>query len=283
MSRTTILSACMLLFLFSVFACSEEDSVPTDICDTSIDPLITGDWFSCNEQWEYGPYGYRIHADGTLEWIGIDWSAGTVAFIPEDITVLTIHCADAGYMVQRSWNWDTLRYVITGDRMMWLKEADVVDRRFRRVTPGDVIRNAEQYSFTAEINGFPYHAQDINIQHPAFVRVTGKDDMEKLEFYCLRDTSIIMLISDFSGPGNYPFGGVGNNPSRAAVIISVSGRDVMGIATETYTGTVYIEAFDIVEGRCSGTFSFDATSDTQDRVFAVRKGIFDIPIRDRFY
>lgn len=278
-----IIPGVFLLLLGFVIGCSEKDNAPTDVCtDGAVDPLLTGDWLSCNEEWEYATIGYRIHPDGKLEHLGIDWTAGTVALIPGSIARAKIYCADAGFMVQQSWNWDTLRYVITGDRMMWLEEADVVSRRFRRVSIGDVIRNAEQYSFMADINGFPYRAQDVNTRHPAFVRVTEGAGVRRLEFYCVRDTSIIMLISNFTGAGNYPFGGAGRDVSRAAVSIMLSDFDGGGVTTETYTGSVQIQDFDTVQGRCSGTFSFDAKSGMREHVFEVRKGAFDIPIRDGF-
>lgn len=274
----------MLAFLLTAASfltgCSD-DEPPMSPCDvTTVDPRIVGDWIACNDAWEYGNSGIRIEADGNVSWLTMDWTSGQVSALSTPIPLIEGLCARNGVLVwKRTLDYDTLTYVLSGDRMEWF-EFDVISRnRYRRVSPQQKIKEPAVLHFSAEVNGSLYLAEMPNPQFPALARLESCENGMDLALYCLQDTTMSIIVHQFTGPGTYPLGDI-NAKSSAARLAWHFDDMVSGAYTDgTHTGTVTVSSFDESTGRCTGTFEFDAQGNDMNLI-EVRHGIFDLPIRD---
>jgi hypothetical protein len=277
---TSGIAAALLMFATAGFhGCAEDESDPPTTVAPLVDPRLHGDWAECDAEWEYQTNGIRIEANGSLFWLGIDWTTGASSVLEHPLFIrdANITARDGRLMYNQAMRApDTLTYMLEGDRMEW-RSHDVPMRRYRRITPGQKLFEPIVASITAEIDGEAFSTQHKLPYPPAWARIETRGNTFDINIACTDLWSFEFVVLGAYGPGKYTLAAQGQSWAR---ISHIEGDMVYGGATNAQqTGSITIDTFDHVQKRITGTFGFDALSYRGDTI-VVRNGIFDLPIRE---
>lgn len=269
----------LLLCVMGFSGCSEDETDPPTTSVVIVDARLQGDWAECDEEWEYQTNGIRIGKDGTLQWLGIDWTTGNSCLLENPLFTRDANItARDGRLVYRQIERaaDTLSYTIEGDRMEWLRGAYPV-KRYRRIAPNQHLFDPIAASITAEIDGQLFATQTQLPYFPAWARIETRGNTIDVNIACTDVWSFEFVVLGAFGPGTYPLAEQGRSWARVS---HVDGDAITGGSTnQQHRGTITIDIIDAANKRITGTFAFDALSYGGDTI-VVRNGVFNLPIRD---
>lgn len=269
----------LFLSLLCAAGCSEDETDPPSSSSLIVDARLQGDWVECQENWEYRANGVRIASSGVLTWLGIDWTNGNSCVLENPLFShhTEIEARDGRLVYKQAESaYDTLMYVLEGERMEWRKAGSTY-KRYRRITPGQHIFDAIQSTLSAEIDGEAFTAATRLPYLPAWARLETRGNTYDINIACTDRWSFEIVVLGAYGPGSYPLAEPGKNWAR---ITHIDGDVLSGGGTNLqHRGTITISTLDQAQKRITGTFSFDALSYGGDTII-VRNGIFNLPIFD---
>jgi hypothetical protein len=269
----------LLLCMMGVYGCSEDETDPPTTSSIIVDARLQGDWAECDDEWEYQTNGIRIGSDGTLQWLGIDWTTGNSCLLENPLFLRDANItARDGRLIYKQLDRaaDTMTYTLEGDRMQWLRGAFPA-KRYRSITPNQHLFDPILASITAEIDGQPFATQTRLPYPPAWARTESRGNTIDINIANTDRWSFEFVVLGAYGPGTYPLAQQGKSWAR---ISHVDGDAIIGAGTnQQQHGTITFATIDAVNKRISGTFTFDALSYSGDTI-VVRNGTFDLPIRE---
>ncbi len=296
----------VLLFLFFFPQSSHgQEGVPRDPDSCVVDRRITGTWLLL-EQSNIMPSGrvpaevsgVYIHADGTVEGVGVDAASGTLRlggalntflrgrrFLWMDSTGLQFTQLDfrARGPVPGTGKWwrDGTLLVLELQNTSMGKWSE----RYRRVSLGDSIVAAQRVCANILVNGDTLPLNEVSSVPPGSVNVMRLDTVTHMTIYMEGktedglDVGISVRVHDIKGPGMYSI--EVDRQSCGHMSIMERNTGLYKTFNQASAGTVTIEASDLDSMRCRG--SLDVYFDLKHLRFPLLSplyltGSFDFPV-----
>ncbi len=243
----------LFLMLMGIAGCQ-------DFGDTyDVDPHLLGDWYRFDTLTVAQPSprvafnGMRINADRTIQPLGIEFETGRVALMEGDV-IRHILNGTRGLLVVQYFAppdlaTDSMSYAFANETLVLSHR--YTRSAYSRTRLGSVLARPEHVIVTLTIDGVRTESPRIGRVIPAYVSKLPGTRIQL--FSVIPDGSLTIEVDDFNGAGTYPIA-----PGKG-VLRLFSGDVVFTLSADSLSsGTIHIDQYDEVAGRCSGRFAFTA-------------------------
>lgn len=252
-----------------------------------VDPLVIGDWLYLEENHLSGgiPYGYafRFTPEGYRIHLGIEWNTGKLqvdpVWSPDSVIMHDGKFIFFFNPLNGGAGTDSGRYEVTRSILKLYHSALLHPQIFSRSEVGTIVAGAVLNSCTAIIDGDTVENSRVYVVPSAVAWYNSEDtSLQVVSHWGIPGNweSLIMYIKDFQGTGSYSLGGSTRNYGKYEIL---SGDFPIVFSTDSLrTGFLRVDSFDLLNGRCRGTFAYRVGVWGGDREVEITQGQFDVPI-----